>query len=675
MSSRECDSGSLQNNGANVNDKDRHAITSDPVAAIFVLSVNQRDDLVRALTQQGFPVFGARRHHGLDRRFILSKCNVAVIDARGDIAGARSAISMLRHVIAAQRGALILILDRDDSAELAGFVASGVTHYLPGGFDTNELGAAVRLGVIAANSAFGGIDPEPPGATDDGQWWTLDLATGDLLTSERMRDSVEGKLDDVSRVRPALRKLAREDRAAAFAAFRRLLGGAITASFIQGAQDLGPAVEEFVHHMALREGELHARVESLQEGMLPPYATLGRDALTGLPDERAATAVIRSRLSADGGGASLLLVEITELDRVNDEAGVLVGDQILRLVAHRAERFARDEWGVDALVARMKGARFAIVAPVRAGGEQLRVESAALCEAVSGPIPIDGKTWRIGCEVAAVTARDAEAPEALLRRAALDLSSDGYVGPTLYLDAAIARKSIKVVFQPQFEVTTNRIVGVEVLARWQHPDLGDLGATPLVAAARKARMLPELTEHIHNLALGEVGLWPQALAGLRVSLNITAEDLARPGFEDDFVARLHKFGVTPDRITVELTEDAMVADINQAVETLTRLRSHGVAIAIDDFGTGYANLTNLRELPLDYLKLDSGMSQDISGTGRDRVIVRAIIELARSLSLSTIAEGVETEEQLSLLAREGCAFYQGFLRAGPVASEELLTYL
>jgi EAL domain-containing protein (putative c-di-GMP-specific phosphodiesterase class I) len=171
--------------------------------------------------------------------------------------------------------------------------------------------------------------------------------------------------------------------------------------------------------------------------------------------------------------------------------------------------------------------------------------------------------------------------------------------------------------------------------------------------------------------LAEAAQWPAALAHLRLAINITAADIAEPDFVSRLLRMIDETGLARARITVELTESGLVEDLDAASTLFGQLREAGLAVAIDDFGTGYSSLAYLKSLPLDYLKIDSGIVRDITATGRDRVIVRAIIDMARSLGLGVIAEGVETEIQLAALARAGATCYQGFLRSPAVTSEAL----
>jgi len=239
------------------------------------------------------------------------------------------------------------------------------------------------------------------------------------------------------------------------------------------------------------------------------------------------------------------------------------------------------------------------------------------------------------------------------------------------LPTALARDEIDILFQPQINVANGRLIGVEALARWRHPRLGEIDAPTLFAVAERSGRLLALSRHVQRTALAEVARWPAALGHLRVAINVTSVDIAEADFADRFIAKLAASGVDHARVTVEITESGLIEDLTTAARLLTELRANGLRVAIDDFGTGYSSLAYLKALPLDYLKIDKQMSQDIEGSPRDRVVVRGVIDMARALGLAVIAEGVETERQLSLLAQEGCNYYQGYLYAPAVTSGRL----
>jgi EAL domain-containing protein (putative c-di-GMP-specific phosphodiesterase class I) len=240
------------------------------------------------------------------------------------------------------------------------------------------------------------------------------------------------------------------------------------------------------------------------------------------------------------------------------------------------------------------------------------------------------------------------------------------------LRLALDRGDIGIVYQPQYDSFTDAIVGVEALARWNHPELGQLDAGTLFEAADRSDYLLPLSLHIQRAALAEAGKWPASLNGLRLSINVTAADLAQDDFVPALLRMVDESGFPHHRLTVEITETGLIENIDRAAVILQSLRHEGLWVAIDDFGTGYSSLAYLKSLHPDYLKIDHSLSRDILGTPRDRIILRAVIAMARSLALTVIVEGIENEQQLTLLAREGCQIYQGFLRSPPVTTAGLV---
>ena len=227
------------------------------------------------------------------------------------------------------------------------------------------------------------------------------------------------------------------------------------------------------------------------------------------------------------------------------------------------------------------------------------------------------------------------------------------------LERAIARDEVEVRFQPQFDVASGAVIGVEALARWS----GAAGPAELFERAAAAQLSERLSRAVQRKALRAVGCWRGELAALRLSLNLLPQDLARPGYESWLLEEIATAGLRPERVTAEITEGSLVTDPIAASARLARLRAAGVRIAVDDFGTGYASLAYLISLPLDTLKVDRGLIADVVGGARDRIVVKALIGLARELKLQVVVEGVEDPAQLALLQLWGCDLYQGFLGA------------
>jgi len=239
------------------------------------------------------------------------------------------------------------------------------------------------------------------------------------------------------------------------------------------------------------------------------------------------------------------------------------------------------------------------------------------------------------------------------------------------LEAVIAHQQIAVVFQPQIDPKTGAVVGVEALARWSGVD----SAERLFERARLAGLDERLSRLVQRKALRAAAAWEGALRRVRLSINLLPADLLRSGYTQWLIEEIHGAGLDPKRITVEITESALLSDFDVMRRRLSRLRDEGVRIALDDFGTGYASLAYLAELPLDCLKIDRGLITRIAHSERDRIVVRSVVRLAQDLGLQIIVEGVESTSQLRLLAEWGCNLYQGFLGAGALDEVELARFV
>ena len=239
------------------------------------------------------------------------------------------------------------------------------------------------------------------------------------------------------------------------------------------------------------------------------------------------------------------------------------------------------------------------------------------------------------------------------------------------LEQALSDDSIVIVFQPQIDPLSGRVEGAEALARWA----GATSPQQIFARAAAVGLTERLSRHVQRKALQAAGQWRGPLEELRLSMNLAPEDLARKGYDDWLVAELAEAGVEPHRLTLEITESSLVVDRELVSTRLGGLRELGIEIAVDDFGTGYANLAYLTSLPLDTLKIDRGLIAEIVGGSRDRIVVKAMIRMARELGLKVVVEGIETAAQLALVADWGCDLYQGFLGAGALDEAELQRFV
>jgi diguanylate cyclase len=234
------------------------------------------------------------------------------------------------------------------------------------------------------------------------------------------------------------------------------------------------------------------------------------------------------------------------------------------------------------------------------------------------------------------------------------------------LVTALDRDEIEILFQPQF-AADGKLLGAEALARWQSPTMGATGATELFAIAERADHVEPLTRHIARAALTVAAGWPERL---RLSINVTAADVAQPRFAESIARKVAKAGFAPQRLTLEITEQSLLAELPLSAGRLRLLTDLGIRIALDDFGAGFCNFRYLKHLPLHYLKLDRSMVEGIDEDPRDLAVLRGILAMAQALELEVVAEGVERPAQLEAVVREGCAGWQGFLGAEPMTAGE-----
>jgi EAL domain-containing protein (putative c-di-GMP-specific phosphodiesterase class I) len=242
------------------------------------------------------------------------------------------------------------------------------------------------------------------------------------------------------------------------------------------------------------------------------------------------------------------------------------------------------------------------------------------------------------------------------------------------LELAIERQALTLAFQPKIEIATGRMVGVEALARWDHPAIGEIGPSTFVPLAERFGSIDALTDWVIDAALRQWTDWRDQGLVTNLALNISALTLRDVHFPDhlDRMCRFH--GVPCERITLEVTEGA-TQHVIRLLDTLTRFRIKGIGLSLDDFGTGYSSLLQLRQLPYTELKIDQSFVKDAVESRESRLIIRAVVDLAHGLGLTAIAEGVEDDDTLALLGDLGCDHGQGFFICRPLRGAEIVPWL
>ena len=431
---------------------------------------------------------------------------------------------------------------------------------------------------------------------------------------------------------------------------------------------------------------------------LHDMGTESRDTLTGLADLASARGAI-ARWQQDWPEASIpcpihaMMISLGRIDTVNVAYGESAGDGALVEVAQRIKHFALDELESTAwLAARIGGGTFLLLARQQCSRERWQWLAEALADAIAMPIASpeeDTASVRLWPRIALLRVTEGDTADRVFDRLSeladrmrqgqgrridwstgeMERSGRSFRELEADLLAAIDKDEIEILFQPQYALEDDRIIGAEALARWHHPTIGRVGAGSLFQIAERADHVAQLSRHIAQRALEQAAHWP---AHLRLSLNITPADLAAESFALEFARLAERIGFPLSRITLEIIEQVLLADLDRVGHVLDQLKLFDIRLALDDFGAGFCNFRYLKVLPIDCIKLDRSMIDGVLEDERDLAVFRAIIAMARALDLAVVVEGIETEAQHELVAAEGCEYFQGFLRAEPMSADKFL---
>ncbi|MEU0219275.1 bifunctional diguanylate cyclase/phosphodiesterase, partial [Streptomyces sp. NPDC006265] len=418
-----------------------------------------------------------------------------------------------------------------------------------------------------------------------------------------------------------------------------------------------------------------------------------RDPLTGLPNrqwllERIWTALDDAeRINAR---AALMLIDLDRFRSVNDTLGHLAGDRLLLQIADRL-RVALPR-GAEA--ARLGGDEFAVLLPVADSTTSATRVARNLVAALSSPLDLDGLTLVLEASAGVAVFPDhALDAEGLLRRAdvAMYQAKRDRTGVEVYeskrdsntpdrlgllgdLRRALDAHEVHLHYQPKVRFD-GQVAGLEALVRWVHPERGKVPPDEFIAIAESSGLMPHLTEYVLETALGQVAHWREQGLFVPVAVNVSPRDVHTPGFAGSVAARLARHGVPAGALQLEITEHVLLEDPQRAADTLNQLTAHGVKMSLDDFGTGYSSLVHLRRLPVSELKIDRSFVARLAVDTEDAEIVRCTVDLAHSLGLLVVAEGVEDDETWERLRDLGCDAVQGWLVAAAMPPEETTAWL
>jgi diguanylate cyclase (GGDEF)-like protein len=411
------------------------------------------------------------------------------------------------------------------------------------------------------------------------------------------------------------------------------------------------------------------------------------DPVTGLPNRalfQQRAAEIFGQAAAAGALIAVHYIDLDDFKAVNDTLGHHVGDALLREVGTRLACCA----GESDLVARLGGDEFAVVQRSARHRGEVRSLANQLIEAISQPYDLYGQSVTVRGSIGFTTVSDGEADlDVLMRQADLavyEAKSDGGGNSRMFdpimFKRALARRAIEqdlrradldrefhLVYQPIVSLKSGELVGGEALIRWNHPERGLISPADFIPVAERCGFMGQLGDWVVRAACREAARWP---AHILLSVNISAIQFRRSGFALNVIRKLRDTGMSPHRLQFEITETALLNEADSVRTILQQFKNLGVRIALDDFGTGYSSLSHLRNFPIDTIKIDRSFVREYGFSTDSTAIIRAVLNLARDLGMTTTAEGIETAEQLAELAAAGCTHAQGFHIGKPMGRAE-----
>ena len=420
------------------------------------------------------------------------------------------------------------------------------------------------------------------------------------------------------------------------------------------------------------------------------------DTLTGLPNRQLFLDRLGQAIASAARNRRRLAVFYIDLDRfkvVNDSLGHTIGDLLLQQIAERFHSVIRKQ----DTVARLSGDEFAVILTELTSFERAELVAHKLLEVVRQPFILDGHAVHISCSIGAVAYPDHSdnqhtllrmADDALsaakrlrntMRRYTDDMARPSATTPLVFstVRRAIDLEELEVYYQPQADLRTGALSGLEALVRWNDPSREAVSTNELIQLAEDAGVISEITNFVCGTAMKQFRSWHHArLAhGMRLAINISGVEVRDGVLPAMLRQHVRDAGLSMSMLELELTESGLMFSDVVATQLLSDLREDGVRVSVDDFGTGYSSLGRLQRLPVDVLKIDKAFVEDVGAGAKQGALVRAIVMMAHSLDLTVVAEGVETEVQRAFLERHGCDLYQGHLLSPPLPPAQMEQYL
>ena len=416
------------------------------------------------------------------------------------------------------------------------------------------------------------------------------------------------------------------------------------------------------------------------------------DILTGLPNRmlflnRLDQSVRRAHRT--GEKLAVLFIDLDQFKQINDSMGHALGDAVLKHVSRRLQACTRE----DDTLARLGGDEFTVIMESLHLLQHATVLAQKMLRALQAPITVEGHEFYITVSIGiSLYPQDGNDAEILLRNADTAMykaKDEGRNSVQFYTEAmteraferilmethlhrAVENEQLVIYYQPQVNLGTGNLIGMEALVRWQHPEMGLVSPAKFIPLAEDTGLITSLGEWVFRAACTRISEWYEAgLNPGRIAINVTGKQLQNEAFLTMVQGVLHETGCRPEWLELEITENFIMKQQECSIGVLRKLRDLGIELAIDDFGTGYSSLAHLKQLPVSKLKIDGSFVRDIPKDANDKGIARAVIALGKSLGLRVIAEGVETGEQKTFLSREGCDEGQGYFYGHPMPHEKM----
>jgi diguanylate cyclase (GGDEF)-like protein/PAS domain S-box-containing protein len=445
--------------------------------------------------------------------------------------------------------------------------------------------------------------------------------------------------------------------------------------------------DEKGHALRLHGSSMNIHKRKLAEERAEVLAT--RDSLTGLPNRQLLIDRVGHTIASaarQGSGAAFMFIDLDRFKTINDSLGHHIGDELLKRVATRLSVCVR----ASDTVARLGGDEFAVLIEGIAVNEveSPRLVAEKIITALSTPINIDGQLLATSCSIGvAVYPGDGRDAATLMRNAdtamyhAKDRGRNGFqffseemnaraqerLAMESYLRQAVRRNELMLYYQPKFNLVTGELTGAEALLRWQHPRRGLLTPPSFISISEEIGLIVPIGEWVLERACEQLAQWREFKSDMQISVNLSVGQITNGDRLMRAVRQALDWAKLPaSALDLEITESLIMQSVEEKVVLLNGLGKLGVSLSIDDFGTGYSSLAYLKRLPVDCIKIDGAFVRDIVTDLNDRAIVQAILALADSLELRTVAEGVETRQQMEALREMGCAEYQGYFASRPL---------